>query len=109
MSLARAVAAGCGGKAGDLGRVVIDDGRTEYFHSFLGIGSPYDWVRIADSRWMAPVKRLGHAVCYPLCSLAVIAAKRSVEMTITIGDEPQRSRLFALLVGNGRWLGGGML
>ena len=97
-------------KSADLGRVVCPaTGFRRFFVSFAGLGGACDWVRIADSRWFAPVKRLGAAIAYPLCSLAVILRARRTDLSVSIDDAPRDgARLFTLFVAKGRYLGGGL-
>lgn len=94
----------------DLGRVVCRaTGLRRFFVSFAGLGSACDWIRIADSSWFAPIKRLGAGIAYPLCSLAVIARARTTELSTAVDDAPPvRARLFSLFVAKGRFLGGGL-
>jgi diacylglycerol kinase family enzyme len=102
--VAARIAAGAGATAGDLGRLQHRES-VRYFVNFAALGSPVDWVRIAESRWLAPIKRvLGAGIAYPLCSLAIILRNR--RFTVEVGNGPQE--VFAWFAGNARYLGGGL-
>lgn len=105
--LQQAVRRGDAGTAGDLGQVDFAD-QTRYFVNFAALGSPSDWVRIAESRWMRPIKRFGGLICYSLCSLAVILRKPTVRLTTEVCGEVDDEHVFAWFAANARYLGGGL-
>src|SRR5262249_14657118 len=94
----------------DLGCVQhVRSGATRLFACFVALGSPCDWVRMAESAWLAPLKRAGAALCYPLCSLAVILRNRSVSFEASVdGGERVARRDFAWFAAKARHLGGGL-
>lgn len=106
-TLAAAVARGDAGVRGDLGCLTWQGGE-RLFHNFAGFGAPVDWVRVADSRVLAPLKRLLPRLCYGLGSLAVLLRRRTLRLGVDSGEGMRFAELFSVFVANAPHLGGGM-
>ncbi len=96
------------GTPADLGRFRVEGLPPRYFVNFAGFGAPVEWVRLADARSTALLKRLAPKLHYSACSLAVLLRKKSVELSVDTGSARFTGPVFSLLVANARYLGGGL-
>ena len=103
-----AVALGGGVREVDVGRAVYrtwDGAQAETL--FANVASAGMSGAIAQ-RANETTKALGGKASYLLALVAVFARWSANEMRVTVDDEERRGRMFDVIVGNGRYFGGGM-